>query len=222
MKKILLLTPLFLLAFNSKYTPHLNSYMKNLKCSQDLHKKAFDICYNCSYKEPNAVAYMLTKQMENGWHYSRKKLYFHVDYNLPRKCRAYPSDYTHSGYDRGHHAPNAAFNYNRSIQKQTFLMSNIAPQAKWLNRKYWAKIERLARYLAIKYNKVEVVTGNCGSKGYLKHNVNISAYWYKIIYIPSIHKTLAFLAPNTNKGMKTAKIKEYKTTIEKIKQVCGF
>jgi len=75
---------------------------------------------------------------------------------------------------------------------------------------------------AFKYNKVEVVTGNCSSKGHLKHNVNIPKWWYKIIYIPSIHKTLAFLAPNTNARIKTAKIKKYKTTIEKIKQVCGF
>ena len=223
MKKLLLfLIPLFLLAFTSKYTPHLNGYIQNLKCDEVLHKKAFDICYNCYYKEPNAVAYIITRKMETGRHYSRKGLYFRPDWSLPRKCRAYPSDYTHSGYDRGHHAPNATFDYNRSIQKQTFLMSNISPQAKWLNRKYWAKVERLARYLAIKYKKVEVVTGNCGSKGHLRWNVNIPAYWYKIIYIPSINRTIAFLAPNTNKGMKIAKIKEYKTTIEKIKQVCGF
>jgi len=223
MKKLLLLTPLLLLAFNSKYTSHLNSYMQNLKCDEVLHKKAFDICYSCNKKEPNAVAYILTRQMETGKHYSRKKLHFRPDYELPRKCRAYPSDYVHSGYDRGHNAPNAAFNYNRSIQKQTFLMSNIAPQAKWLNRIYLGKkVENLARFFAIKYNKIEVITGVCGSKGYLKHNVNIPKWWYKIIYIPLIHKTLAFLTPNSNAGMKTAKIKEYKATIEKIKQVCGF
>ena len=222
MKKLLLLIPFCLFAFASKYTLDLNNIVKNLHCTQVLHKKVFDICYNCSYKEPNAVAYTLTKQMEDGRHYSKKWLYFHIDYNLPHKCRAYPSDYTHSGYDRGHHAPNAAFNYNRSIQKETFLMSNISPQAKWLNRKYWARVESFVSHLAIKYGKVEVITGNCSSKGHLKWNVNIPAYWYKIIYIPKLNKTLAFLAPNMNTGMKTAKIKKYQTKVQIIEKVCGF
>ena len=101
-------------------------------------------------------------------------------------------------------------------------MSNIAPQAKWLNRKYWAKAERLARYLAIKYGKVEVVTGNCGSKGHLRNNVNIPSYWFKIIYIPELNETIAFLAPNINKGMKYAKIGKYLVSIKELKQVCHF
>ena len=148
MKKLLIsLIPLFLLAFSSKYTPNLNGIIKNLKCDKVLHKKAFDICYSCSKKEPNAVAYDITKILLESNHNSRKGLYFHTDYQLPKKCRSYSNDYTHSGFDRGHNASNATFDYNRAIQKETFLMSNVAPQAKWLNRKYWAKVERLLRYL---------------------------------------------------------------------------
>jgi endonuclease G len=101
-------------------------------------------------------------------------------------------------------------------------MSNISPQAKWLNRKYWAKVERFARYLAVKYGKVEVVTGSCGNKGKLKNNVGIPTYWYKIIYIPKINNYVAFLAPNTNTGMKKAKLKEYRATLEDIKKICKF
>ena len=52
-------------------------------------------------------------------------------------------------------------------------MSNIAPQAKWLNRRYWAKLERLIRYLAVKYDEVEVATGSCGVKEYLKNKTTI-------------------------------------------------
>ena len=221
MKKLLLLIPFLLFAFASKYTPDLNGLIKNIHCDEVLEKKAFDICYSCSKKEPNAVAYILTRKMETAYRYGRKDLYFHPDWNLMRKCRSYPSDYTHSGYDRGHNAPNAAFAYNRSVQKQTFLMSNISPQAKWLNRKYWLKIERLARYLAVKYGKVEVVTGNCGSKGHLRNNINIPAYWFKIIYIPHL-KTLPliFLAPNINKNMKSARIRKYEVSLKDFEKVC--
>jgi len=223
MKKLLLLIPFLLFAFSSKYTPDLNGYVKNLHCDIVLHKKAFDICYSCSKKEPNAVAYIITRKMVEAKHYSREYLHFKPDYDLPRKCRSYPDNYTHSGYDRGHNAPNATFSYNRTIQKQTFLMSNIAPQAKWLNRKYWAKVERLARYLAAKYGKVEVITGSCGSKGHLRNGVNIPAYWFKIIYIANTRMyPLAFLAQNMNEGMKSAKIKRYLVNVSKIKKVCGF
>lgn len=222
MKKILFLIPLFLLAFTSKYTPDLNNFLQPIKCDEVLHKTAFDICYNCSHKEPNVVAYVITKKMIESYHYSRKHLPFRTDYELPRKCRAYSNFYTHGGYDRGHYAPNGAFNYNRAIQKQTFRLSNIAPQAKWLNRRYWADVEIFARDKAVKYGKVEVITGSCKSKGHLKHNVNIPAYWYKIIYIPQTNNYIAFLAPNTNTGMRKAKVKEYRATIEKIKEVCNF
>jgi endonuclease G len=101
-------------------------------------------------------------------------------------------------------------------------MSNIAPQAKWLNRKYWAKVERFSRFLSVKYGKVNVITGNCGSIGHLKHNVNIPKWWYKIIYIPKLNKFIGFLAPNINKGMKTAKLKKYIVPIEKIEKICNL
>ncbi len=99
-------------------------------------------------------------------------------------------------------------------------MSNIAPQAKWLNRKYWAKIERFSRFLAVKYEKVNVITGNCGSIGYIKNNINIPKWWYKIIYIPKLNKFVAFLVPNINKSMKTAKLKKYLVFVEKIEETC--
>ena len=211
-----------LLAFNSKYTPNLNNFLENIHCSQVLHKRAFDICYSCKEKHPLAVAYRLKGNLVNKNNYSRSHLTFRPDYSLPIKCRSYSKDYSKTGFDRGHNAPNAAFDYDRTIQKQTFLMSNISPQKPRLNRKYWAKVERFARYLAFKYKKVEVVTGSCGHIGTIKNNVGIPAYWFKIIYIPSLNNYVAFLAPNTNKGMSKAKLKTYKSSIKEIQEICNF
>lgn len=220
MKKLLLILPMLLLAFTSKYTPDLNKYTQTVHCGEVLHKKVFDICYSFKKKEPSIVAYTLTKNNEERCDISRKGLHFKTDYNIPRRYRAYPSDYKHEGYDRGHNAPNGNFNYNRAIQKQTFLMSNISPQAKWLNREYWAKVEYFAHGLAIRYNKVEVITGSCGHIGYLKRDINIPKYWFKMIYVPSLNKTISFLAPNTNKGMKKAELSKYKSTPKEIFEKC--
>ena len=221
MKKLLFLIPLFLLAFTSKHTPELNNFIQPIKCDRTLHKTAFDICYSCKYKHPLVVAYTLKGELVKK-KISRKGLSFRPDYNLPTKCRSYSKDYSRTGYDRGHLASNASFDYNRKIQKQTFLMSNIAPQKPQLNRRYWAKVEKFTRYLAVKYKQVEVVTGVCGNKGYIKNKVGIPTYWYKIIYVPKTNSYVAFIAPNTNTGMSKAKLKEYRTTLEKIKEVCDF
>jgi len=217
-KKLLMLLPIFVFAFTSKYFP----FKIQHHCDKILHKTAFDICYSCKKKEPDFVTYALYSNLVNKNNYSRKHISFKPDYELPKQCRSYSKDYVHSGYDRGHNAENASLDYSKKVQKETFLMSNIAPQAKWLNRKYWAKVERFSRFLTVKYGKVNVITGNCGSIGHLKNNVNIPKWWYKIIYIPKLHKFIGFLAPNTNKGMKTARLKKYLVDIKKIEKECSL
>jgi len=209
MKKLLFLLPILLFAIDLQF-----------KCDEILHKQAFDICYSCKYKHPLAVTYILKGDLVQK-KLSRKHLTFRPDYNLPAKCRSYSKDYSRTGYDRGHLAPNAAFDYNRAIQKQTFLMSNIAPQKPQLNRRLWAKIEKFTRILAIKYGKIEVTTGVCGNKGYIKNGVGIPKYWFKIIYIPKLQKSPAFLVPNTN-AVGRRKIKEFLVDVKEIKEKCGF
>jgi len=221
MKKLLLLLPLFLFSFESNHISILNKFIDSIHCDYILHKKVFDICYSCKYKHPLAVVYTLKGYLVKK-RMSRKGLSFRADYSLPAKCRAYTKDYSKTGYDRGHLGSNASFDFNRKIQKQTFLLSNIAPQKPQLNRRLWAKIERFTRLEAIRYKKIEVITGTCGSIGTIKHNVSIPRYWFKIIYIPSLNKPISFLAPNTNTGMSRAKAKDYLSSLREIKEKCNF
>ena len=217
MKKLLLLIPFILFAFTSKYLPH---YSINTHCDKILHKRAFDICYSCKWKTPKMIVYKVNGNLIDKYNLSRKHLRFRPDYELPIRCRSYPRDYSRTGFDRGHNAPNAVFDYNRAIQKETFLMSNIAPQKPQLNRRLWAKIERFVRIQARKYGKVRVITGVCGSLGHIKNNVNIPAYWYKIIFRPD-GKVISFLAPNSNQVGKD-RAKKHLSSVEEIERVCGI
>lgn len=57
-------------------------------------------------------------------------------------------DYTHSGYDRGHMCPASDRSRSISSMKQTFVVTNICPQAPALNRGAWEKIENDSRRYA--------------------------------------------------------------------------
>ena len=113
-KKLLILLPIFIFAFSSKYFPFKVQY----QCDKILHKTAFDICYSCKKKELNFVTYTLYGNLVNKNNYSRKSLSFRPDYDLPRKCRSYSKDYVHSGYDRGHNAENASLDYSKKSSKE--------------------------------------------------------------------------------------------------------
>ena len=78
------------------------------------------------------------------------------------------SSYGRSGYDRGHMAPNHAIasRFGADAQKQTFLMSNIAPQSPSLNRGVWREIEhRIADFWTANWGEIWVVVGCISENG---------------------------------------------------------
>jgi endonuclease G len=73
---------------------------------------------------------------------------FRPDDRLPKDWpRVTPSDYTGSGFDRGHMSPNADRYGSREAADATFLMTNITPQTGDLNRGPWQKLEAYLRTL---------------------------------------------------------------------------
>jgi endonuclease G len=71
-----------------------------------------------------------------------RPLKFQVD--LRTDAKVHTDDYTGSGYDRRHMAPNYGLRtqYGHLAQIETFLMSNIVPQKASLNRYIWADAEK--------------------------------------------------------------------------------
>ena len=62
--------------------------------------------------------------------------------------RATHDDYTRSGFDRGHLCPSADRSASRQAMDETFIMTNVAPQAPALNRGPWKRYEDAARAVA--------------------------------------------------------------------------
>jgi endonuclease G len=110
------------------------------------------------------------------------------------------SDYTGSGFDRGHMAPNfgIATRYGREAQEETFLMTNIIPQNPRVNRYLWKDLEQtVARRYGRYFSEVWVVTGPVFGKSgrKLESGVPVPSAYYKIIADEHDGKlrTLAFL-----------------------------
>lgn len=112
------------------------------------------------------------------------------------------SDYTRTGFDRGHLAPNADM-ANPDSQFDSFSLANIAPQTPDNNRKTWVKIETQTRNLTNQYGSAYVVTGVAfltPEVKRLKNRVLVPSHFFKAVYLPSQHQAMAFFSPNDDSG----------------------
>ncbi|MDN3397860.1 DNA/RNA non-specific endonuclease [Psychrobacter sp. APC 3426] len=123
---------------------------------------------------------------------------FHEESRLPKSARASLSDYSGSGYDRGHLAPNANM-ATRSQQYDSFSLANIAPQSPRNNRYIWRNIESATRYLTQQYGEVYTITGVAftGKKTkQLAKRVLVPSHFFKAVYIPATNQAGVYYAPN--------------------------
>ncbi len=123
---------------------------------------------------------------------------FHAEAQLPSGERAVLADYTRSGYDRGHMAPNGDMP-TRQAQAQSFSLANIAPQSPALNRGLWSEIEETTRDMALEDGDVFVVTGPIfdNSSSLLRGRVRVPGAVFKAIYDPHTGAAAAYVADNT-------------------------
>lgn len=104
------------------------------------------------------------------WHYtsgdsgsSGRSDAFAADTNLPPNFYwVQATDYSGSGYDRGHMCPSADRTDTYAHNVDTFRMSNMIPQAPDNNQGVWANLETYSRAIAAS-NEVLVI---CGPQGF--------------------------------------------------------
>lgn len=158
----------------------------------------YTLSYNEKYEQANWVCYLLTDSMviQGGQERTNK---FKFDKLVPTGS-ARTSDYTKSGYDRGHLCPAADMDFNQVAMEESFLMSNISPQAPDFNRGIWKDLETEVRNWARKERKIYVVTGpvfndNNGTIG--EEQVLVPGYFFKILFDPTDKpRIIAFVLPN--------------------------
>lgn len=120
-----------------------------------LRNQGYMVGYSEKYLNPLWVTYKVTQQKKS----FGKRPGFSADWRSP--WGATPTDYTKTGFDRGHHAPNyvIASRHGTAAQHETFLMTNISPQRPNLNQKSWQRLESVAaNFFSAKYPEFWVVT----------------------------------------------------------------
>lgn len=146
-----------------------------------LEREEFKIGWSDSLKHPVWCAYHVKKEkkFEDG-----KRPSFLIDKTVTAAPR--PEDYTKSGFDRGHMVPNHAMisRYGEEVRRQTFLMSNIAPQTAALNRGVWRDVERrIADLWTARYGEIWVIVGAIPSPSNQKFagGIDIPDAFYQVI-----------------------------------------
>lgn len=169
--------------------------------------------FNCDVKSSLWIMHFLdeesvTKKPENNtW----RDYDFKPDEKLPFSCRTYSSDFTNSGFDRGHLAPAKDFQaFGTAAVEDSFFTSNISPQVGiGFNRHLWASLEKATRSWAVNKKKILIYTGpiydDVAPKdiqfiGYF-HQIRVPDAFYKVIVnINNVNspKVLAFIMRNVD------------------------
>lgn len=189
--------------------------------------KNYTLRYEEKYEVPAWVVHKLRGEFTKG-RADRSGNQFIPDKKVEGKS-ALSTDYSNSGYDRGHMVPAGDFKCCQDLMNETFYMSNICPQVPDFNRGIWENIESRIRGWAVRDEELIVVTGPVLSKGMETigryNKVAVPKAFYKIaLYYqannPKKARAIAFLLPN--EGLFGKRMNNYVVSIDEVEKATGL
>lgn len=151
--------------------------------------------YDSSAKIPGWVAYTLTPQralgcLPRGNDFAEDR----VVLNGPK-----PEDYTGTGYDRGHAAPDGDLAWSEIAQRESYLMTNMYPQAGSLNRGIWKLLETSVRGWAVQTGHTYTIfVGGIYSPQdrTIGRGVVVPSWYYKIVVNQNTNEVAGWAFPH--------------------------
>jgi endonuclease G len=209
--------------------PHVISMSNTNTWFRTLRNNGFIVGYSDLRGNPLWVEYALMPLPNNAPHLERPSR-FQTDWRALNRVEH--DDYTKSGFDRGHNAPNFAISslYGKYAQADSFLMTNISPQRPKLNQQIWKRLEDTElSFFARNFGKVWVITGPIFSENSekLRSNfwrIDIPKAFYKIYVTEETDSkpafALAFIVPQTVSGKEP--LTQFITTIDTVEAQTGL
>jgi endonuclease G len=167
---------------------------------------------------------------------------FAPDEDLPTGWeRIRPSDYTGSGFDRGHMVNSEDRSRSPEDNIQTFLMTNIIPQSPDNNQGVWVQLENYCRQLARSGKELFIISGGHGQGGIGKNGMKATVGQGKVV-VPAVTwkvilvldkpnsgvagvdkntRTIAVIVPN-KQGIKSDPWQQYRTSVREVEQLTGY
>lgn len=138
---------------------------------QLLFNRQYIIGYSYLFRQPRWALEIIDPDNEIK-NIDRREDSFRTDLRIPEQFRPDLIDFKNSGFDRGHLVASANRRSSRTLNSETFLLSNMSPQHPDLNRKIWRQLEEHVRDLRKHEATVEVYV-ICGPLFQIGHEIKV-------------------------------------------------
>ena len=188
--------------------------------TQPICRQAYFVGYDAAAKLPRYVTYELLPQNALGC--VARTNAFVADASVPNGPN--PEDYAGTGFDKGHMAPDGDMSWDQQVEYESFLMTNMAPQAGSLNRGAWKLLETAVRGWAVQTNNnYTILTGSVyNGDRYIGQGVVVPNQFYKIVINNNTKQVAAWwfphVAPYPNLGNDLTK---FRVTVAEITSRTG-
>ena len=184
-------------------------------------RQAYLVGYDAAAKLPKFVTYELTPPNALGC--VARTNAFAADQSVPGG--ATPDDYAATGYDKGHMAPDGDLSWDTQVEFESFLMTNMSPQAGSLNRGIWKLLETSVRGWSVQLNQsYTIYVGGVYDANDKKigKGVVVPHAFYKIVINNQTNQVAGWMFPHTapypNLGNDLTK---FRMTVAQIQQQAG-
>jgi endonuclease G len=190
--------------------------------------------YVMSYHRDNGRPNWVSWHLDTSWLGSTPRQdSFRADTSLPVGWyQVQGTDYSSSGYDRGHMCPSGDRTKTIADNDATFLMSNMIPQAPTNNQQTWANLESYCRTLANSGNELYIISGGYGNSGFIAngHVAIPTTTWKVIMVLPAgtndvsrvttATRLIAVSIPNNNSVV--SDWRQYRVSVDQVESLTGY
>jgi len=190
--------------------------------------------YALSYSRDNGGPNWVSWHLDASWLGSAPRQDdFRADTTLPTGWyRVQATDYSGSGFDRGHMCPSADRTITVTANSATFLMTNMIPQLPANNQGVWANLESYGRTLVSQGSELYIVSGGQGLQHFIANgHVAVPAQTWKVIIVLPVGsndvsrvttstRTIAVVIPNS--GTINSDWRTYRVSVDQVEAITGF
>ncbi len=191
--------------------------------------------YSLSYNRSKATANWVAWRLDSSWIGSAPRQDdFRPDPALPAGWyQVLSSDYSGSGFDRGHMTPSGDRTRSIPDNSATFLMTNIVPQLSANNQGPWNDFEIYCRTLANQGNELYIFSGVHGNAGTIAQGriVVPEVTWKVVLILPNGNndlervnkqtRTIAIIVPNQPPVNQGSPWRNFRTTVKDVEALTG-